>query len=284
MKLKIFFSLILISFVLLSFSCKETKENSAPDEIFWNPELVDSKPEILTPREDFIKGINQSLPANFITANFGPGNHQFTFEIMINKDGKFSSLRLKDHIGANAEIKQKSTSGFDKFVDYLKTVKYSSAEKDGKKVGSSTEIQLSIKFNNDGKLVQSWQLTSSYPNLSSISESSKEKSIEKDAFTFVEQMPEFVGGVNALMNFMQSNVKYPAEAKQNGVEGKVMVQFIVDEQGKVIEPKIIKGIGYGCDEEALRVINLLKEWKPGRHNGKAVKVKMVIPFVFKLGY
>ena len=106
--------------------------------------------------------------------------------------------------------------------------------------------------------------------------------VEGQIYTVVEQMPEYPGGTDALLKFIDANIKYPAEAKQKGIEGKVLVQFIIDEKGNVVDLKVLKGIGYGCDEEALRVIKLLPGWIPGKQGGKPVKVKMVIPFSFKL--
>jgi TonB family protein len=275
--------IILFFTMILFFSCKEDKESSVPENVFWNPELVDKKPAMLTSENEFIKGLNRSLTPEIINASFGTGNHEFTFDLDINKEGKFSSLSLANHIGSDAGIHLNNFLGLNRFTDYLKTVQFSSAEKAGEKVGSIISIRLSITLNSEGKVITPWQLTSKYQDLKYVKEPSVNKSIEKEAYTYVEQMPEYIGGVEALLKFISSNVKYPADAKQNGVEGKVLVQFIVDEQGKVVYPKIIKGVGFGCDEEAIRVVNLLKGWKPGMQGGKPVKVKMVIPFVFKLG-
>jgi protein TonB len=106
--------------------------------------------------------------------------------------------------------------------------------------------------------------------------------VEGQIYTVVEQMPEYPGGTDALLKFIDANMKYPVEAKQKGVEGKVFVQFIIDKKGNVVDPKLLKGIGYGCDEEALRVIKLLPGWIPGKQGGNPVNVKIVTPFSFKL--
>ncbi len=101
--------------------------------------------------------------------------------------------------------------------------------------------------------------------------------VEEEIFVVVEQMPELIGGIEDL----QKEIKYPEMARQAGVNGRVFVQFIVDENGNVTNPVVLRGIGGGCDEEAMRVIKKAK-FKPGKQRGKAVKVRYVIPIVFKL--
>jgi len=98
-----------------------------------------------------------------------------------------------------------------------------------------------------------------------------------EVFVVVEQMPELIGGLRSI----QQEIRYPEIAKRAGLEGRVIVQFIVDEQGRVIEPKIVRGIGGGCDEEALRVVSRAR-FHPGKQHGQSVKVKMSLPLMFKL--
>jgi TonB family protein len=98
----------------------------------------------------------------------------------------------------------------------------------------------------------------------------------------VDQMPEFKGGMDALMKYMGDNVTYPEKAKEEKIEGKVFVSFVVNEKGKVTQIKIEKGAGELLDKEALRVINKMPDWTPGKHEGKNVNVKMHLPINFKL--
>jgi protein TonB len=97
-------------------------------------------------------------------------------------------------------------------------------------------------------------------------------------FTLTEDA-QFEGQLD---NYLKKNKRYPGKAIEANVEGKVFVSFVVDEKGKVGRAKIEKGIGYGCDEEAIRVINSLPNWKPGKYKERAVKVRLRVPFVFKL--
>lgn len=105
---------------------------------------------------------------------------------------------------------------------------------------------------------------------------------KEEPFTFVEEMPMFPEGNDALMSFIIENIQYPEIAKRASVEGRVLVQFVVEKSGQITEVKVVKGIGAGCDEEAVRVTKLMGKWKPGKQNGKPVRVRMVIPFQFKL--
>lgn len=105
---------------------------------------------------------------------------------------------------------------------------------------------------------------------------------KEEPFTYVEEMPNYPGGDENLMAFITSNVQYPEIAKRAGVEGKVYVSFVVEKNGSIAEVRVAKGIGAGCDEEALRVVKMMSNWKPGKQNGKPVRVRVLIPFTFKL--
>ena len=103
-----------------------------------------------------------------------------------------------------------------------------------------------------------------------------------EVFTIVEDQPQFPGGMPAFYKFVGDNMKYPAQARRMGIEGRVFVQFVVDKDGTVTEVKAVKGIGAGCDEEAERVLRKSPKFKPGKQRGRAVKVRMVLPIIFKL--
>ncbi len=99
-----------------------------------------------------------------------------------------------------------------------------------------------------------------------------------EVFVVVEKMPELIGGLAAI----QREIRYPVIAKKAGIEGRVILQFIVDEQGRVTESKVVRGIGGGCDDEALRALQTAR-FRPGTQRGKPVKVKMSLPVTFRLG-
>jgi protein TonB len=104
-----------------------------------------------------------------------------------------------------------------------------------------------------------------------------------EIFMYVEQMPEFPGGQVELLKYLQKNLRYPAAARENGIEGKVVLQFVVDESGKISEIQTVRDIGGGCAEEAIRVVRSMPPWKAGKQNGNAVKVYFKLPVTFKLG-
>ena len=105
---------------------------------------------------------------------------------------------------------------------------------------------------------------------------------EPDTFRIVEKMPEPVGGWAAFYKTLTKNIKYPKPALRTGTKGKVFVEFTINDLGQLSHFKIIKGIGYGCDEEAARVLALTK-WNPGKQRGRPVNVKLVQPIIFDLG-
>lgn len=96
---------------------------------------------------------------------------------------------------------------------------------------------------------------------------------------FATIMPSYKGELN---DFLQKNLKYPAFARENNIQGKVIVEFIVNEDGSVSNAVVKKGIGGGCDEEAIRVVNSMPHWKPGKQNDKDVKVYLMLPIFFQL--
>ena len=108
------------------------------------------------------------------------------------------------------------------------------------------------------------------------------KDKETEPIAFVEKTPEYPGGQKAMNQFIMQNLQYPKKAAEMGISGKVFVQFEVDETGTISNIKILRGIGGGCDEEAVRIIKKMGKWIPGKQNGKAVKTKFTVPIVFTL--
>lgn len=105
---------------------------------------------------------------------------------------------------------------------------------------------------------------------------------ESEIFVVVEEMPSFPGGDQALLRFLSDNLRYPSLALESRIQGLVVVQFIIDEKGQISAPSILRGIGGGCDEEAIRVVQLMPAWKPGRQRNRPVKVRYNLPVRFQL--
>ena len=111
---------------------------------------------------------------------------------------------------------------------------------------------------------------------------SKEEASDNKTFDVVEQMPAFPGGQAALMQFLAKNLRYPEEAHKNNIQGRVIVNFDVEKDGSITEARIAKSVAPLLDAEALRVINSMPNWTPGRQNGEAVRVKYTVPVTFRL--
>ena len=110
----------------------------------------------------------------------------------------------------------------------------------------------------------------------------EEEVVEQEIFKIVEEMPAFPGGEAKLMEYVAKNVKYPQIARETGVQGRVYVNFVVEPDGSVSNVSVLRGIGGGCDEEAIRVVKSMPKWKPGKQRGKAVRVSYMLPVNFKL--
>ena len=95
-------------------------------------------------------------------------------------------------------------------------------------------------------------------------------------------MPKFPGGEKKLMSYLGNNIKYPEKAKKDGVKGRVFISFVVEKDGRIDNVELLRGIGSGCDEEAMRVIKSMPKWSPGMTNGEPVRVQYNLPIKFAL--
>ena len=105
---------------------------------------------------------------------------------------------------------------------------------------------------------------------------------DKTPISFPQVFPEFEGGYEALLIYFKKNINYPQKAIQANRQGKVHLTFVVEKDGSVSNVELVRGIGYGCDEEAIRVVNQMPKWKPGKQMNKAVRVQFNLPIAFKL--
>ena len=110
----------------------------------------------------------------------------------------------------------------------------------------------------------------------------EEEEDDNKVFMVVEKMPEFPGGTAALMKYLRKNVKFPPIAQENGIQGRVYVEFVVNKDGKIVDVKILKGVDRSLDEEALRVVRNMPAWNPGQQRGKPVRVSYRLPINFTL--
>ena len=110
----------------------------------------------------------------------------------------------------------------------------------------------------------------------------EEEVVEQEIFTIEEEMPEFPGGMTKLADYLAKNIKYPQMARESGIQGRVFVQFVVEPDGSVSNVAVMRSLGGGCDEEAMRVVKSMPKWKAGKQRGKPVRVSYILPVNFKL--
>lgn len=145
-------------------------------------------------------------------------------------------------------------------------------------VDNSTEVTTDLNINSEAD-----ENTVVEEYTAPVVEQKEEQNVEElEIFTVVEENPGFPGGEEGRYKFLQENLKYPQIAKESGISGKVFVQFVVERNGSITDIKVIKGIGGGCDEEAIRVVKAMPKWTPGKQRGKAVRTQFIMPLNFVL--
>ncbi|NDV46147.1 TonB family protein [Paludibacter sp. 221] len=146
--------------------------------------------------------------------------------------------------------------------------KWTPGEQRGKKVRTQYTIPINFSLGTDskksGKAVAAQNIA------------------EKEIFSIVDKMPEFPGGQQAMFEYLNKNLKYPAEAQKNGEQGRVIVQFVVEKSGKIKDITVIRGVSSSLDKEAVRVVENMPDWTPGEQRGQKVDVKYTLPFSYKL--
>lgn len=137
------------------------------------------------------------------------------------------------------------------------------------------------KINEDLEIMDSEATKETKVEVAQIVTEEKE-AVEEEIFVVVENMPEFPGGEMALRKYINTAIKYPTIAQENGIQGKVFINFVVDRDGSISNAKIFRGVDPSIDKEALRVVMSLPKWKPGMQRGKTVRVSYTVPISFQL--
>lgn len=121
------------------------------------------------------------------------------------------------------------------------------------------------------------------PTNSKASNSEQVPALRKDKpFTVVDEMPRYQGGENAMINYISTNLKYPKGAQNSGIQGRIIVRFVVEKDGSITDVKVIRGLDPACDAEAIRVVKEMPKWTPGKQRGVAVPVFFTLPIVYRL--
>lgn len=144
-------------------------------------------------------------------------------------------------------------------------------------VDDDTEVDVEIDFSSEAD--ETTEIETWTPPAQEVEEEEIE---EEEIFMLVESAPEFPGGDEARVRFLSENLKYPQMAKESGIQGTVYITFVVEKDGRVTDVRILRGIGGGCDEEALRVVRMMPRWKAGEQRGRPVRVQFNLPVKFTL--
>ncbi len=185
---------------------------------------------------------------------------------VVEKDGSISNVKVVRGIGGGCD------------EEAARVIKGMPKWKPGKQDGKPVRVNYMMPV--------FFKLDDSQPTKSEKKEKASNPDMTPDkngVYQICEQMPEFPGGVNALIDHVGRNVVYPEKAKEKEIEGRVFVGFVVEKDGSISDVKVLRGIGGGCDEEAVRIISAMPKWKPGMQDGKPVRVSYQIPIHFKLG-
>jgi TonB family protein len=187
---------------------------------------------------------------------------------LINSDGSLSDIQVIRGISGGCS------------EEAIRVVKSMPNWIPGKHNGEAVNIYytLPIKFKLEGPSINGNDDTIVKDSIETLSKGKKDKII----YSYVPQPPEFLGGRDSLWKFIDTNLIYPVLAKEKGIHGNVVVRFIISDDGTISGAKVMKSLGSGCDEEALRIVSLMPKWKPGRKDEKDVNVNYTLPIKFKL--
>ena len=184
---------------------------------------------------------------------------------VIEKDGSVNEVKVMRGIGGGCDEEAVRV--------IIGMSKWKPGKQDGKPVRVSYMMPINFKLSDGQPTKPAQKADANKPDMTPD---------KNGVYQIVEEMPQYPGGENALMDYVSKNVVYPSEAQEKGISGRVFVGFIVEKDGSVSNVEVLRGIGGGCDEEAVRVISGLPKWKPGKQEGKPVRVSYQMPINFKL--
>ena len=236
-----------------------TESRAADGEVF---QVVEEMPEFPGGMAECMKflGKNIKYPAEAIEKGI---QGRVIVQMIIEKDGTLTNAKI--------------ARGVDPLLDQeaLRVVNLSPKWIPGKQRGEAVRVKYTLPV--------MFKLGNDAPESKSDDTPTREAKVDENGVYMVcDEMPEFPGGMAECMKWLGANINYPETAQKNGVQGRVIVQFVVNTDGSIIEPQVARGIDPELDAEALRLINAMPKWKPGKQQGKAVKVKYTLPIAYRL--
>ena len=190
------------------------------------------------------------------------------------------SREMNEQVFTVVEKMPSFPGGDAELLKYIATnIKYPKESQDN---GEQGRVICSFIVGRDGSVNNPEVLRGVTPLLNTFRLKSPVEEAKEETLTVVDVMPQYPGGDRELLKFIAQSIKYPTDAQEAGVQGRVICSFVVDKKGNIVEPKIIRGIDPSLDAEALRVIGMMPRWTPGRQDGKAVRVLYTVPITFRL--
>ena len=182
---------------------------------------------------------------------------------VVEKDGSVTNVKVTRGIGGGCD---------EEAVRVIKAMpKWTPGKQKGKPVRVNYQIPINFKLD-DGQM----------PVKKSDVNKVDMKPDKNGVYQIVEEMPQFPSGETKMMEYIAKNINYPQEARDKGIEGRVFIGMVIEKDGSVSNVRVLRGIGGGCDEEAVRVISSMPKWKPGKVGGEPVPVSYMLPVNFKL--
>ena len=246
----------------LSATSEESRAIKAPEgEVF---QVVEEMPEFPGGMGECMKFIGKNIkyPAEAIEKGI---QGRVIIQMVVTKEGDIAEAKVVRSIDPLLD------------AEALRVINSMPKWKPGKQKGEAVNVKYTIPV-----MFRLSNEASESPESKSASAPREAKVDENGIHMVCEEMPEFPGGMRECMNFLGKNVKYPATAQEKGIQGRVIVQFVVNRDGSIVEPKVVRGVDPELDAEALRVISIMPKWKPGKQKGEAVRVKYTIPVMFRL--
>lgn len=199
-----------------------------------------------------------------------------TVQFVVEKDGSI----------ANAKVLRGVDSDLDK--EAVRVVSVMPKWKPGTQKGEAVRVKYTVpvmfRLTEDNTQVKYAPIENKIDEMVVVGYAPEETTYPEEVTVFevVEKMPEYPGGMSAMMAFISKNIKYPVAAQKAKIQGRVVIQFIVDKEGNIICPRVIRGADPLLDAEAIRLTTIMPKWKPGMQRGQAVNVKYTVPIMFRL--
>lgn len=248
------------------------EQNKKSDDVFM---IVEEQPTYPGGNEAWFNHLQTNL--NYPEQARKAGIEGAVFiSFVVNKDGSLEDYQVIRGIGAGCD------------AEALRVLMESENWNPGKQRGEvvKTRMQIRIVFKLNGEPDSGpVNISTETPQIIEVPKNTTRGTIienDPDVLSIVEERPTYPGGNAAWANHLKTNLQYPEKAKRQGVEGAVFLSFVVDKDGSIINPQVVRGIGEGCDEEALRVLKESDRWNPGKQGGEIVKARIQTRIVFKM--